>query len=328
MKKLEQQQIDSFRGFIDSHNFFFIAGHKEPDGDCIASCLGIAGILKHFGKEHLLLSAGPFKRTEIQDFAPLFASEPPFLSEGDIKNAGLIICDCSEIARIGDFGESLKSLDAFVIDHHKTADCPEGALSIVDSSAPAACALVQSLYEHLAGEIPKEIAEILFFGLMTDTGFFRFLTNADADILEAAARLIKAGADPRKTYGKMTGGKVWSTRKLLGIMLDRAERRLDGKLILTYETQDDTHKWGQEGRDTDALYSALLCVKGVEAVVFIRQESDTSCTIGFRSNDKADVSAVAAKFGGGGHKNAAGCSTNGRLETLIPSIIKEFARIL
>ncbi|MGP1459689.1 MAG: DHH family phosphoesterase [Treponema sp.] len=328
MKKLEQRQIDSFREFIDTHNLFFVAGHKEPDGDCISSCLGIAGILKHFGKEHLLLSAGPFKRTEIQEFAPLFLPEPPFLSENEMKNAGLIICDCSEIARLGDFSESLKTLDVFVIDHHKTASCPDGAQSIVDSSAPAACALVQSLYENLAGAPPKEVAEILFFGLMTDTGFFRFLTNADADIFEAASRLVKAGADPRKTHGKITGGKAWSTRKLLGLTLERAERHLDGKLIVTYETQDDTRKWGQEGRDTDALYSALLCLKGVQAVVFVRQETDVSCTIGFRSNDSADVSAVAQKFGGGGHKNAAGCSTNGRLETLIPSIIKEFARIL
>ena len=111
-------------------------------------------------------------------------------------------------------------------------------------------------------------------------------------------------------------------------MIDHAERYLNGKLVVTYETQDDTRRLGQEGRDSDSLYSAMLSVKGVEAVVFVRQETETSCTIGFRSREKVDVSAIAAKFGGGGHRNASGCSTNGKLDTLIPAIVKEFARVL
>lgn len=328
MKTLEQKQIDSFRKFIDGHNFFFIAGHKEPDGDCIASCLGIAEILKYFKKDYQLLSAGPFKRTEIQEFAGQFSSEAMFLAEEDRKTAALIICDCSEFYRLGELDGDITNLDTFIIDHHKTAECPVGAEFILDFTAPAASAIVQLLYESVIGAPEKNAAEILFFGLMTDTGFFRFLTSKDYDVLEAASRLVKAGADPRKTYDKMSGGKEWNTRKLLGTMIEHAERYINGKLIVTYETQDDTRRLGQEGRDSDALYSAMLSVKGVEAVVFVRQETDSTCTIGFRSKDKVDVSAIAAKFGGGGHKNASGCSTNGKLDTLIPSIVKEFARIL
>lgn len=328
MKKLEQRQIDAFKKFIDEHKFFFIAGHKEPDGDCIASCLGVAEILKHFKKDYQLLSAGPFKRTEIRDFAEQFSSEPMFLAEADRKSAAIIICDCSEIYRLGELDGDITNLDMFIIDHHKTAECPAGAEFILDFTAPAASVIVQLLYESIIGAPEKAAAEILYFGLMTDTGFFRFLTSSDYDVIEAAARLVKAGADPRKTYDKMTGGKEWNTRKLLGTMIDRAERYLNGKLVVTYETQDDTRRLGQEGRDSDSLYSAMLSVKGVEAVVFVRQETETSCTIGFRSREKVDVSAIAAKFGGGGHRNASGCSTNGKLDTLIPAIVKEFARVL
>ena len=163
---------------------------------------------------------------------------------------------------------------------------------------------------------------------MTDTGFFRFLTSKDAETLNAAARLVTAGANPRLTYDEITSGKSYQSRKLLGIMLNHAETYLDGKLIVTYETLEDTKKYGQEGRDSDALYSALLATKNVEAVVFIRQETDSNCTAGLRSKDKIDVSYVASKFGGGGHKNAAGLSTEGKIETLIPAIVKEFARII
>ena len=91
---------------------------------------------------------------------------------------------------------------------------------------------------------------------------------------------------------------------------------------------DDTHKLGTEGRDSDALYQLLLSSKDVKAAVFLRQDSPTTCTGGFRSLDDVDVSQIAAKFGGGGHKNASGMSTEGRIETLIPSIVKEFARIM
>ena len=91
---------------------------------------------------------------------------------------------------------------------------------------------------------------------------------------------------------------------------------------------DDTRKFGQDGRDSDAFYMLMLEVENVEAVLFIRQETEFSCTLGFRSREKCDVSAIASKFGGGGHKNAAGASTEGKIETLLPLILKEFAKVL
>lgn len=322
------QEFNSFKKFINNHNFFIVIGHKEPDGDCISSCLGIAEILKHYNKQYQLLSAGPFKRTEIQKFEKQFTNEMEFLSEEERKQTGLIICDCSEMHRLGEIEGDLKNLDTFVIDHHKTAEIPNNAESIIYSNSPAASLLVQLLYENCVGKLTEKIAKILYFGLMTDTGFFRFLTNKDTETFLASARLVEAGANPRETYDEITSGKSYQSRKLLGVMLNHAETYLDGKLIVTYETLEDTKKYGQEGRDSDALYSALLAVKNVEAVVFVRQETDSNCTAGFRSKDRVDVSSVAAKFGGGGHKNASGLSTQGKIETLIPAIVKEFARII
>jgi phosphoesterase RecJ-like protein len=187
---------------------------------------------------------------------------------------------------------------------------------------------VQQLYEKLIGNMPKKVAEDLFFGLSTDTGYFRFLKEDSAEVFRQAARLVDAGANPRKTHDEMTAGKAYSTRKLLGLMLGRAERKFNNKLIVTYETMEDTKRLGQEGRDSDALYSLLLSVEDVEAVLFVRQDTESTCTAGFRSRDKVDVSAIAAKFGGGGHKNAAGLSIEGKLETVINLICDEFKKIL
>ena len=330
MSIITQQDLDSFKAFIQEHNSFLIIGHKEPDGDCIASCIGIAAIIEHFKKPYRLLSAGPFKRHEIKPYESQFSNTVDFMDTQERTNTGLIITDCSELSRLGDIDFDFKDLDTFIIDHHKTSDIPQGSLGYINGEAPAAAYLVQLFYEGLIGPLPKKLAGIIFFGICTDTGFFRFLNSSKeaADLLTATARLNTYGADPRKTYNDINNGKPWNTRKLLGLLLSRAEQHINGQLIITYETLEDTHKLGTEGRDSDALYQLLLSTKGVKAAVFLRQDSPTTCTGGFRSLDEVDVSIVASKFGGGGHKNASGMSCEGRIETLIPSIIKEFARII
>lgn len=331
MQIINDTEISNFKKFIENHNYFIIAGHKEPDGDCIASCLGIAAILKAVGKQYQLLSAGPFKRNEIKKYENLFSNTMDFLDESDRKNTGFIITDCSEISRIGEIENAdFSDIDIFVIDHHKTAGLPEKAQGYINSNAPACAYLIQLFYEQIIGTPSKNIAEIFMFGICTDTGFFRFLNNSEisSDVFCAASRLVTYGVDPRQIYNEINNGKPYSTRKLLGVLLNRAEKFLNDRLVITYETLEDTKKFGLEGRDSDALYQLLLSTKGVEVAIFLRQDTPTTCTGGFRSLDKVDVSSVAAKFNGGGHKNAAGLSTTGRIETLIPSIVKEFARIM
>lgn len=328
MFEISEEKVSELRAFINEHNFFFIIGHKEPDGDCITSCLGIAAILDYFGKPYQLLSAGPFKRNEVIRWQDKFSDVMDFQDESERKKSGLFIADCSELSRLGDIDGDLRGFDTFVIDHHKTSGLDSGMQGYVDAAAPACAFLVQLFYEALIGPVSEALAKVLFFGICTDTGFFRFLTDNSAEVFAAVSRLVSAGADPRITYREINSGKPYSTRKLLGILLGKAEKYLDGRLVVTYESLDDTKKWGLEGRDSDSLYQLMLSTKGVEAVVFLRQDTETTCTGGFRSQDKIDVSTVAAKFGGGGHKNASGMSCNGRVETLIPQIVKEFARIM
>ena len=326
MQIISDEKITEFKNFLDTHEFFYVCAHKDPDGDAIFSELGMKDLLEKKGKKYQLLSAGPFKRPEIRDYAKHFSNEMIFLSEPERKKTGLIILDCSEMARLGEIEGDIKNLDTFIIDHHKTAEVTENC--IIDPTSPATACLVQQVYEKIIGKVPKETAEYLFTGFATDTGYFRFLGTDSAEVLIQVARLVEAGANPRKIYDKITGGKPYSTRKLLGIMLDRVERRYNNKLALTYETMEDTKEWGQEGRDSDALYSLLLSVDGIEAVLFVRQDTELTCTCGFRSRDQVDVSAIAAKFGGGGHKNAAGLSIEGKIPEVLEKICAEFKKVL
>ncbi len=325
MQKITELQFKQFDTFIEEHDSFIVAGHKEPDGDCIASSLVLHDLLIQLGKVSTVMSSGPFKRSESKPYEALFKTDFKPQST-NTKKIGLFIVDCSEAMRLGETVEKqVKNFDTFIIDHHRTATVTEN--SIIIPSAPATACLVQQLYEYKLSSIPEKQANLLFFGLSTDTGFFRYLNSESNEVFLLASRLVQAGANPRKISQDIESGKPYSTRKLLSICLDRAKQYFDGKLIITYETMDDTYKYGREGRDNDSLYNLLLSTDKVLAVVFLRQETDTQCTAGFRSKDDIDVSAIAAMFGGGGHKNAAGLSTQETIDTFIPKILNEFEKI-
>jgi phosphoesterase RecJ-like protein len=324
MNILQDTQLASFKHFVEAHSDFIITGHKEPDADCLTSGLGVAAILDAFKKPYRFFSAGPFKRQEIKRFEHLFSKTFPLVDPH--RATALIMVDCSEIERLGDTCFDVSKLDIFVIDHHRTSVCKGDR--IIDHESPSTTMLVQQLYEGLIGKLDKTTASLLFLGLATDTNFFRFLEPGQSDVFKAAGRLVESGASPRKIYDDMSGGQLFSTRKLLGIMLERAELKFGGQVISTYETIADTQSIGKDGRDSDSLYQLLLSVEGVKAVVVVRQETDHNCTVGIRSRNELDVSAVAAKFGGGGHKNAAGLTTPGTIKTVMPAILDEIGKAL
>ncbi len=325
MITISKEQYELFDAFLESHDSFIVAGHKEPDGDCIASSLVLKSLIQKLGKPVTVLSAGPFKRSESKPYEKMFKSEFTPLSTNK-KKIGLFIVDCSDHFRLGEeIDKQVRNYDTFIIDHHRTAESTDN--SIIIPSSPATTCLVQQLYEYKFDSIDTEDAKLLFFGLSTDTGFFRFLNETSEEVFLAASRLVKAGANPRETAQDIESGKPFSTRKLLALSLERATQYFNGKLIITYETMEDTQKLGKEGRDNDALYQLLLSTDEVQAAVFLRQETESQCTAGFRSKGNIDVSSIAAVFGGGGHKNASGLSTQERISTFIPRILAEFSKV-
>jgi len=313
--------------FIKEGKKFLIAGHKEPDGDCVGSQLALASALRRMGKELILCSAGPFKRTEIKSYEHFFCSVP---SENDRDGARVIIVDCSEPGRTGDLEPSLGGPPRAVIDHHGTgkeadlAAVSGGGPVFIDKQASSTTLLVLKLMWGLGLEPTREEAELLFFGLCTDTGFFHFVDGDGAGVFEAAAALVRSGANPKSTFAAIYGGKSLDSRKLLSHILIKAESFFDGKLIISFEGHEDVCRFGYESRDSDSLYQLLGAIEGVEAIVLVCQDTPLICSVGLRSRDLVDVGNIAAAFGGGGHKNAASFSVNGTIDSIKPEIIKVF----
>ena len=309
--------------FLKTGYKFIVAGHKEPDGDCIGSQLALGSILKRLGKNVIQCSSGPFKRTEIKKYENLFCPNPDSKMKQDAR---VIITDCSSAERMGDLADLLKGLPTALIDHHtRGIETPaHNGPVFINSEAPSVTFMILKLADTLGIELTAVEAELLLFGLCTDTGFFRHEDSNSAETFEAAARFIRAGASPKKTFQAINGGKSLDSRHLLARILGRAESFFNGKLIVSSEELEETRQFGPQGKDSDTLYQLIQSIEGVEAIVIIRQENPENCVVGLRSKDNVDVSAIARFFNGGGHKNAAGAVVPGTIAEIKKKILEIF----
>jgi phosphoesterase RecJ-like protein len=307
--------------FIDRHQTFYVIGHKEPDGDCVGSQLALASFLKRSGKGVALCSAGPFTRTEILPYENRFSPIVP--AEKASERSAALVLDCSSLSRIGDVAQTLPPVQIAFIDHHAAGEA-KGEVIYIDDHAPAVTVMVLALIEAMGGSPTKEEAEYLLFGLCTDTGFFRHLDEGSAQTFVAVSKLVSAGASPKRIFHLMNGGKSLFSRKLMGETLTRTEPHFDGALLVSFVSLEDQQRYGLASRDSDMLYQLLLSVSGCEAAMIIRQESETNCTVGLRARERVDVGAIAASFGGGGHRLAAGLSIRGGLEQVRDKLIAAF----
>ena len=309
--------------FIKTGENFIIAGHKEPDGDCVGSQLALRSLLLRLGKKAIVCSAGPFKRTEIRDYTDQFTD----ISEKN-ENEKVIIVDCSGMERTGSLHEVLEKYPCAIIDHHDSVthspSSQQAPVYIVPDS-PSCTLLIEKLIIAMGLEPTKEEASLLLFGICTDTGFFRHLTEEDDDVFEAAARMLRYGANPKEIYQKMNGGKSFNSRILMGHILSRAEEFYNGRLLISSETHEEFSSFGFEARDSDAINKMLQSVEGVEATAIIRQEDEENCTVSLRSADKVDVAQIASSLGGGGHRNASGLTIKGNISSVKETILEAFS---
>jgi phosphoesterase RecJ-like protein len=287
---------------------FVLLGHSEPDGDCIGSQLALGKYLERKGKKVSLLSPGPFQRLELEEYKKNFHLHIP--QDLDKNTAVAVILDCSTLERIGHLAEELGNMKTTVIDHHSSGRS-FGDIRYIDPDSPSVTLMVLNLIESMGDTPTQEEAQILLFGLATDTGFFRHLEARRGWVFNAIGRLSDYGASPKEVFRSMYGGRSLLSRQLLGLLLSRTRAACKGRVLFTYETLEDLALYGLENRDSDALYQQLQGVSNCEVVIFIREEEPGLCSVGLRSISAVDVGHIALSFGGGGHALAAGFSWKG-----------------
>jgi len=316
-----EELLEAFSRFQE----MVITGHENPDGDSLTSQMALGNILTDAGKTVHLISPGPFKRYEIQQYADMFSTEFPSGLSSDTTL--FIVLDSSTPDRIGKFSEQISRYTTAVIDHHAAGN-HFGDIRYIHSRAFSVTFMIQHIAAAMHANISKETAELLLFGLATDTGYFRHIPAERGEVFHAAADLIEAGASPKAVYEQMYGCRPFQSRKLLGILLARTEQHLDGRLLITWENREEHKAFGEEMRDSETLYAQLLGISGCEAVVYIREDADASCTVGLRSNHYIDVGQLATKYGGGGHRRAAGFTYHGSREVIQRELCRKFTEYL
>lgn len=315
---------ESFLKTIREGNSFIVIGHVSPDGDCLMSQLALASLLERMGKKVCLANAGPFERKEIKENAGRFVSTIPSTVLKD--NPTVIITDCSTFDRIGSLYDQVKDLKTLVIDHHASGK-PWGDLLYIVGESPSTTLLIQHLFHAFSMDIALLEAKELFFGFATDTGYFRFLGPGKGEALRMAAELVDKGVSPNEVNMEMTGGQEFRFIKYLGILLNRSQRELDGKVCCSYAYLSDEKEWGTD-KPSDLLYTQLLSISGNEVVLLFKEKENGKTEVGCRSSHKSivDVGVLAASYGGGGHCHASGMTVDmpiPQIKKLVLEKIKE-----
>jgi phosphoesterase RecJ-like protein len=319
-----QELIDAFNSFDE----FVIIGHEHPDSDSIHSQMSTGKLLSQLGKKTHLVSAGPFTRGEIISYKESF--ERHLSSDLDPANTLVVIVDCSSPDRIGYLSDEIAGFSVAVIDHHASGDSSFGDIRYIDPKAFSVTFMIHHLFKTMGLHIDEDTAHMLLFGMATDTGYFRHIGPYRGEIFKAAAQLIELGASPRDIHAGMFGQKSFASRKLLGLLLSRMEEAFDGRLLYTWESAEEMEYYGELNRDSETLYAQMLSIYDCEVILYIRENTDdrTTCTVGFRSHADShiDVGEIAAEFGGGGHRKAAGATISASIEQIIKMMQERFSR--
>lgn len=317
---------------IGKSGSILITTHIKPDGDACGCVVALCDALRGMGKtvQPLFLSSLPaWYGYLLSEKVPVLGEDVCIeeLTDGRLGEFDLIIVvDADSYNQLGDFAQYLKQngRPVLVIDHHATSD-GIGDVQLVDSTSAATGLIILELFEYARWTVTERIAEALFAAIATDTGWFQF-NNTGSRVYGAAARLTDAGANPTDIYEKLYHTFSHARFKLMLAMLSTLEFHFDGRFATQHILQDDFERAGTTSADTESLINECHRIGAIEASALFVELKDGRIRCSLRSKGGVDVSTIAQKFGGGGHKPAAGTFLPGPLENAKQLILDEISR--
>jgi bifunctional oligoribonuclease and PAP phosphatase NrnA len=322
--------LDQVVAALSAANRVLVATHENPDGDAIGSTSAAALALRGLGKQ---------VRTYLHEDSSI-PHEVSFLDTDGLERridpaslAGwtLLAVDCGNERRLGPEHRQLREAAAQVIDidhHHDNSRF--GDVNLVIGSASSTAQILASVFDGLGVELTPQIAEALYVGLVTDTGRFQYRTTSP-DALRLGARLLEAGADVHKVFERVFESMQFGKLLLLGRVITNTVSYQDGRVLISHVTRDDLRLAGGDEATTEGLIDNLRAVEGVEVAGLIREQlplpdgTITANRVSLRSRGAIDVSQVARKAAGGGHKQAAGFAHPGTIDEIRSFILAEIS---
>ncbi|MET0559135.1 MAG: bifunctional oligoribonuclease/PAP phosphatase NrnA [Solirubrobacterales bacterium] len=309
--------LDTVAAELRSRDRFLLTAHEGPDGDALGSLLGMHHLLTALGKDSVMfLAAKEFPLPIEYRFLPLeeVFHEPP----ADMADRTVVFLDCGNIDRMPVDFLTAGGNTVINIDHHHD-NTRFGDYNLVQVEASSTAEIVYDLAMLLGVSLTPEMAAALYVGLVTDTGKFMY-ESTSAHTHRVAAALIEAGVDVDDTYRRLYEHVPLEKVRLVSRALDGIRRCCGDRLVLTYITSADYAATGAGEEMTEGVIDHLRSIDGAKVAAVVRdlgERGRAARKVSLRSSEgDVDVSAIARKRGGGGHKRAAGFSTDMELEEL------------
>jgi phosphoesterase RecJ-like protein len=321
MSPMTKPEVQSIVDAICVRRRFVLSSHSRPDGDSIGSQLAMAYALRALGKEVAIVNA---------DLAPgpllTFPGVPEIRIAAQVEDQfdAAIILECSDLARTG-----VNGLDQFFvvnIDHHP-GNSGYGQLRWFDPAAAACGEMVFELVRALGAPLTIEVATHIYLAILTDTGSFHY-SSISPRTFDICRQALEAGVNPvdvaRSVYDSNNMGRL----KLFGAVLGAMQLDSKGQIAIVYLDHEMARAAGGTYEDTEGLINLPLTVKEIQAVIFFKQVEGEEFRVSMRSKGEIDIGAVAKEFGGGGHKNAAGCTVTGAINALQKLFVDKVGRAI
>jgi bifunctional oligoribonuclease and PAP phosphatase NrnA len=323
---MTQTDLQAVTTALRAHERFVVTTHENPDGDALGSLLGAALGLRALGKDVVMYLSGDVPLPSEYGFLPLedLQRELP----ADTEDRVLLALDCANEGRIGLSPAPLERAKLVIdVDHHHD-NSRFGAINLVVADASSTAEIVRDLLRELEIPLTPGMAEALYIGLVTDTGRFQY-SNTTPKALRLGAELIEAGADVHGIFQQVYENVKFAKLKLVGRALEHARVLDGGRVVVSYLLRSDFEQAGATEPFSEGIIDYLRQVEGAELVALIRErpfDDGPAHRVSLRSSsDQVDVSAIARKSQGGGHRQAAGFSSDDSLENVISFIEREFA---
>ena len=303
---------------------FLIACHENPEGDAIGSELALALALRKMGKTVTVLNADPVPGNLL--FLP--GADTVVFDEDGSKYDVAVVVDCGSPERTGRrVGQELRKCPLLVnIDHHRT-NGDRGELSLVDPDAAATGLLIHRVLAAMGCEIRLDVATNIYVAVLTDTGSFHY-GSSSPEAFEVAGEMVRRGVDPWAVAEQVYETQSALRLRLLGRVLDSLDVSADGRVACITAMREDLLEFASGKDALEGFINYPRSIVGVEVAVSFREEEGGVFRVSFRSKGRVDVSGVAARFGGGGHRNAAGCTVSGTLADAKMSVLEALAAVL
>ncbi len=302
---------------IKDYQNIYIAGHINPDGDCVGATIGMVQLLENAGVSAKVLL---MEKPEVFDYLPM---ERYVITDCPEDADLLISLDASDVERLGDFGVLVDKVETINIDHH-ISNTEFGNINFVNPDASSTSEMVFGMIDDMM-LMNKAIAEALYTGIVFDTGAFKHSNTAPSTHM-AAAELIRYDIDFTWILAKVFYEKPFKAYKAQSVAYNRLRLEVDGRIAVSWLCLEDFKALEIGKQHVDSIVQHMNDIQGIEGAAFFYAVDEETYKVSLRSKGSLDMCKVASVFGGGGHVKASGASITGDIDHCIELITYEIGK--